>query len=217
MADAPEHGKRPLSRAFHALVVPTWAALVGLVVAGLITGGIWATLRTHHVSMRAWVFAAIGAALLLALVLLFDMLAMKAGQLEEARRREAEARQRAEELSAQPREPTLSPRSRELIGLIEALETSIERRRPQLPYQYPDLEEDERDRFTRICLLTRVLVSHTSSVEKALTDLQANGVRDAASCLGALDELKARVTAFGERDEDEGALRTGGTRLVLED
>lgn len=203
----------PARRLLSAVLPDLKAALIGL---GIVSaGGISVVLRKNHIEMRAWVFAAIIAVLLTAGLILYDLLVRKAGQLQEVRRLETEARSRVEELSSEPRP---SPRSRELVRLMDALNTSIERRLAVYPtLQGHELEQDERDRFSRICQLTRYLLADTASVDAAITALESNGLGDAAACLGALDELKARVEAFGERDEDDGPLRSGGTSLVLDD
>jgi hypothetical protein len=216
MAETHEDEAGPLRRVAAGVFRDIRAGLIGLAIAS--ASALAVVLRKHHVEMRAWVFALIVVALLLALLVVYDLLAKKDGQLREARRLESESRQRAERASSQPKEPTLSPRARELTGLIEALERSLERRMKPYPMiEGVDLEPNEQDRFRRICLLTRSTISHTRPVEDALTALEANGLRNVASCLGALDELRARVAAFGERDEDTRPLARGRTtRAILQ-
>ena len=133
------------------------------------------------------------------------------GQLDEARRGRSEADRRE-------RAPTLSPRSREVLGLIDALSQSITRRTK--PYggvvEEIGLTSDEAERFARIVTATNgIMPVLTKQTQEALDGLAQSGAQSAAGCMGALDELRARVTSSGEQDDDEGPASTGGSTQVI--
>ena len=196
----------PGFRALKTLFQDIRPVVATIVVVGAI--GLVSQVLHNDVTVRAWVAVAIGAGILI-LLLILDLLRHReqqarihTGERDEARRSEAQAKE----------ESSLSPAAEELLRGIDALATTLERRAESLGGMTTgiDAEPDEIQRFLRIIRrVFQTYAPHQSLVDSIKACQTGHGggggPPSVAKLLSGLSELRAEVESRGTGDDTQQA------------